>query len=39
MKDYIITDESDLEEKLAEIWQNVSRDLLQSVFSEWIGQL
>jgi hypothetical protein len=34
MKDQIITDESNLEDKLMEIWQNVSGDLLQLLFYE-----
>jgi hypothetical protein len=39
MKDQIITDEIDLEDKLTEILQTVSGDLLQSVFYERMGRL
>jgi hypothetical protein len=39
MKDQIIADERDLEDKLTEAWQNLNGDLLQSVFYEWTGRL
>jgi hypothetical protein len=39
MKDQIIMDESDQEDKVTDVWQNVSEDLLQSVFCEWMGRL
>jgi transposase len=39
MKDQIITYESDLEDKLTEVWQNMSGYLLRSVFYELMGRL
>jgi hypothetical protein len=39
LKDQSITDESDLENKLADIWEHVRRDVLQSVFLEWMERL
>jgi hypothetical protein len=35
-KDQPITDESDLENKLTDIWEYVCRDVLQLVFFEWM---
>jgi hypothetical protein len=32
----LITDESNLEEELTDIWEHVSLDFLQSVFFEWM---
>jgi hypothetical protein len=39
LKDRLITDESDLEDKLTDIWGHISRDVLQSVFFEWMERL
>jgi hypothetical protein len=39
LKDQPITDESHLEDKLTDIWERVSRDVLQSVFFEWMERL
>jgi hypothetical protein len=39
MKDQVITDHDDLEDKLTELWGNVSEDLLQSVFHAWMERL
>jgi hypothetical protein len=39
MKDQVITDDDNLEDKLREVWLSVSEDVLQSVFHEWMGQL
>jgi hypothetical protein len=36
LKDQLITDEGDLEGKLTNIWEHLSRDVLQSVFFEWM---
>jgi hypothetical protein len=39
LKNQLITDESDLEDKLTDTWEHVSRDVLQSVFFEWMERL
>jgi hypothetical protein len=39
MKDQVVEDEDDLEDKLTEVWEHVTEDVLQSVFSEWIARL
>jgi hypothetical protein len=37
MKNQIITSEDDLEDRLTEVWETASRDLLESVFYQWIS--
>jgi hypothetical protein len=39
MKDQIITEKSDLGDKLTELWQNVSGDFRQLVFYERMARL
>jgi histone-lysine N-methyltransferase SETMAR len=39
MKDQVVEDEDDLEDKLTEVWEHVTEDVLQSVFYEWIARL
>jgi hypothetical protein len=39
LKDQLIMDKSDLEDKLTDIWECVSRDVLQSIFFEWLERL
>jgi histone-lysine N-methyltransferase SETMAR len=39
MKDRVVTDEDDLEDKLTEVWEGVTQDVLRSVFHEWMGRL
>jgi hypothetical protein len=39
LKERLITDKSDLENKLTGIWEHVSQDVLQSDFFEWIERL
>jgi hypothetical protein len=39
LKEQLIMDESDLEDKLTVIWEHMSRDVLQSVFFEWMERL
>jgi hypothetical protein len=39
LKDQLITNESDLEDNLTDIWQHVRRDVLQSAFFEWMERL
>jgi hypothetical protein len=39
MKDQTITSEDDLEGALTDIWENVGRDVPQSVFHEWMARL
>jgi hypothetical protein len=38
-KDDIITNEDDLNNKLTEVWEIVCKDLLESVFYEWMSRL
>jgi hypothetical protein len=38
-KEQLITDRSDLEDKLTDIWEHISRNVLQSVFFKWIERL
>jgi hypothetical protein len=38
MKDQTITSRDDLEGALTEVWENVSRDVLQSLFHEWMAR-
>jgi hypothetical protein len=38
-KNQLITDDSDLENKLRDIWERVSRGVLQSTFFEWTERL
>jgi hypothetical protein len=39
LEDRPITDESDLENRLTNTWGHVRRDVLQSLFFEWMEQL
>jgi hypothetical protein len=39
LKDQLITNENDLKNKLIDICGHVSRDVLQSVFFEWMERL
>jgi hypothetical protein len=39
LKDQLITDDSNLEDRLTDIWEHVSRDIFQSVFFEWMERL
>jgi hypothetical protein len=39
MKDQTITSNDDPEDKLTEVWETVSGDLLESGFSEWTSRL
>jgi hypothetical protein len=39
MKDQTITSEDDPEGALTDVWENVSRDVLHSVFHEWMTRL
>jgi hypothetical protein len=34
-----MTSEGDLESALTDVWENLSRDVLQSMFHEWIARL
>jgi hypothetical protein len=39
MEDQIIPSQDDLEDKLTEVWENVSGDLLESLSHEWMSRL
>jgi hypothetical protein len=39
LKDQLVTDESHLEDKLTNIWEHVSRSVLESAFLEWMERL
>jgi hypothetical protein len=39
MKDQIITSEDDLEDKLTELWETGSADLLETMFYDWMRRL
>jgi hypothetical protein len=39
MKDPVIMDDDNLEDKLTEVWGSVSEDILQSVFHKWMERL
>jgi hypothetical protein len=39
LKDQLITNQSNLEDKRTDIWESVSRESLQSVFFEWTERL
>jgi hypothetical protein len=39
MKDQVIMDDDDLEDKLTEVWGRLREDVFQSVFHEWMERL
>jgi hypothetical protein len=39
MKNKKITSKAELQDKLAKVWETVRRDLLESVFYEWVLSL
>jgi hypothetical protein len=39
MRDQIITSEDNLEDKLTEVWETFSEDIIESLFDEWMLRL